>query len=76
MESAKRERVKVDSGSLIYVDRNVYSVSNRLIANRYLQATQQNWSSFRGLRCLATDRSTLGLRSIRPHLHPGVFQIQ
>jgi hypothetical protein len=31
MESAKRERVKVDSGSLIYVDRNVYSVPSRLI---------------------------------------------
>jgi hypothetical protein len=29
MESAKRERVKVDSGSLIYVDRNVYSVPSR-----------------------------------------------
>jgi hypothetical protein len=31
MESCKRERVKVDSGSLIYVDRNVYSVPSRLI---------------------------------------------
>ncbi|MFP5209397.1 MAG: IS21 family transposase [Acidobacteriota bacterium] len=31
MESAKRERVKVDSGSLIYADRNVYSVPSRLI---------------------------------------------
>ena len=31
MESARRERVKVDSGSLIYVDRNVYSVPSRLI---------------------------------------------
>jgi hypothetical protein len=31
MESPKRERVKVDSGSLIYVDRNVYSVPSRLI---------------------------------------------
>src|ERR1019366_1102397 len=29
MESCKRERVKVDSGSLIYVDRNVYSVPSR-----------------------------------------------
>lgn len=31
MESYKRERAKVDSGSLIYVDRNVYSVPSRLI---------------------------------------------
>jgi hypothetical protein len=31
IESAKRERVKVDSGSLIYVDRNAYSVPSRLI---------------------------------------------
>ena len=34
MESAKRERVKVDSGSLIYVDRNVYSVPSRLIGEQ------------------------------------------
>jgi hypothetical protein len=34
MESCKRERVKVDSGSLIYVDRNVYSVPSRLIGER------------------------------------------
>ncbi len=34
MESAKRERVRVDSGSLIYVDRNAYSVSSRLIGER------------------------------------------
>jgi len=31
LESAKRVRVKVDSGSLIYVDRNTYSVNSRLI---------------------------------------------
>ncbi len=31
LESVKRERVKVDSGSLIYVDRNAYSVHSRLI---------------------------------------------
>ena len=31
LESLKRERVKVDSGSLIYVDRNAYSVHSRLI---------------------------------------------
>src|SRR6202049_4948662 len=31
MEAAKRERVKVDSGSLIHVERNSYSVSSRLI---------------------------------------------
>jgi hypothetical protein len=31
MESAKRERVKVDSGSLIHVERNSYSVNSRLI---------------------------------------------
>jgi len=31
MESAKREQVKVDSGSLIHVERNVYSVNSRLI---------------------------------------------
>src|SRR5438552_17222456 len=29
MESAKRERVKVDSGSLIHVERNSYSVNSR-----------------------------------------------
>ena len=34
MESAKRERVKVDSGSLIYVDRNAYSVPSRLIGEQ------------------------------------------
>jgi len=31
LESLKRVRAKVDSGSLIYVDRNTYSVSSRLI---------------------------------------------
>jgi hypothetical protein len=31
MESAKRERVRVDTGSLIHVDRNAYSVNSRLI---------------------------------------------
>jgi hypothetical protein len=31
MESAKREQVKVDSGSLIHVERNAYSVNSRLI---------------------------------------------
>jgi hypothetical protein len=31
IESAKRERVKVDSGSLIHVERNAYSVNSRLI---------------------------------------------
>jgi hypothetical protein len=34
LESTKRERVKVDSGSLIYVDRNVYSVHSRLIGEQ------------------------------------------
>ncbi|HEY7387892.1 MAG TPA: IS21 family transposase [Bryobacteraceae bacterium] len=34
MQSAKRERVKVDSGSLIHVDRNAYSVNSRLIGER------------------------------------------
>jgi hypothetical protein len=34
MESAKRERVKVDSGSLIHVERNCYSVNSRLIGER------------------------------------------
>ena len=34
MESCKRERVKVDSGSLIYADRNVYSVPSRLIGEQ------------------------------------------
>src|SRR3989449_7245289 len=34
MESAKRERVKVDSGSLIHVERNAYSVNSRLIGVR------------------------------------------
>jgi hypothetical protein len=34
LESRKRERVKVDSGSLIYVDRNVYSVHSRLIGEQ------------------------------------------
>ena len=31
LESLKRVRVKVDSGSLIYADRNTYSVNSRLI---------------------------------------------
>ncbi len=34
LEGMKRERVKVDSGSLIYVDRNVYSVHSRLIGEQ------------------------------------------
>jgi hypothetical protein len=34
LESAKRVKVKVDSGSVIYVDRNVYSVHSRLIGER------------------------------------------
>jgi hypothetical protein len=34
MESYKQERVKVDSGSLIYADRNVYSVPSRLIGEQ------------------------------------------
>jgi hypothetical protein len=34
LESVKRERVKVDTGSLIYVDRNVYSVHSRLIGEQ------------------------------------------
>ena len=34
LESVKRELVKVDSGSLIYVDRNVYSVHSRLIGEK------------------------------------------
>ena len=34
MESAKRERVRVDSGSLIHVERNSYSVNSRLIGTQ------------------------------------------
>jgi hypothetical protein len=34
LEGMKRERVKVDSGSLIYVDRNAYSVHSRLIGEK------------------------------------------
>jgi len=34
MESAKGERVRVDSGSLIHVDRNAYSVNSRLIGEK------------------------------------------
>jgi hypothetical protein len=34
VESGRREQVKVDSGSLIYVDRNVYSVPSRLIGEQ------------------------------------------
>ena len=34
LESMKRERVKVDSGSLIRVDRNAYSVHSRLIGEK------------------------------------------
>ena len=34
IESIKRERVRVDSGSLIFVDRNTYSVPSRLIGER------------------------------------------
>ena len=34
MESARRERVKVDSGSLVHVERNAYSVNSRLIGER------------------------------------------
>ena len=34
LESTKRVKVKVDSGSVIYVDRNVYSVHSRLIGEQ------------------------------------------
>jgi hypothetical protein len=34
LDSVKREWVKVDSGSLIYVDRNAYSVNSRLIGEK------------------------------------------
>jgi hypothetical protein len=34
LESTKRVKVKVDSGSVIYVDRNVYSVNSRLIGEQ------------------------------------------
>jgi len=34
IESVKRERVRVDSGSLIYADRNIYSVPSRLIGEQ------------------------------------------
>lgn len=43
LENAKRVQVKVDSGSLIYVDRNAYSVNSRLIGEKVearLQAEQ------------------------------------
>jgi hypothetical protein len=34
LESSKRVKVKVDSGSLVYVDRNAYSVNSRLIGEQ------------------------------------------
>jgi hypothetical protein len=34
LESSKRVKVRVDSGSVIYVDRNVYSVHSRLIGEQ------------------------------------------
>jgi hypothetical protein len=34
LDSNKRVKVKVDSGSMIYVDRNVYSVNSRLIGEQ------------------------------------------
>ena len=34
LESVKREKVKVDSGSMVYVDRNTYSVNSRLIGEQ------------------------------------------
>jgi hypothetical protein len=34
LESAKRVKVRVDSGSIIYVDRNAYSVNSRLIGEQ------------------------------------------
>lgn len=34
LESVKRERVKVSSGSLVFVDRNTYSVHSRLIGEQ------------------------------------------
>jgi len=34
METAKREQVRVDAGSLIHVDRNAYSVNSRLIGEK------------------------------------------
>jgi hypothetical protein len=43
LESAKRERVKVDSGSLVYVDRNTYSVHSRLIGERVEARIQAEW---------------------------------
>jgi integrase len=52
MESARRDRVKVDSGSLIYVDRNVYSVPSRLIGEQVTETTYKgkirSWGKTRG----------------------------
>src|ERR1035438_9471052 len=40
MESAKRERVTVDSGSLIHVERNSYSVNSRLRSEEHTSELQ------------------------------------
>ncbi len=49
LESCKRERVKVDSGSLIYTDRNVYSVPSRLIGEQVrCGCTWNGWRSGTG----------------------------
>jgi hypothetical protein len=45
MESAKREQVKVDSGSLIHVERNSYSVNSRLIGARWKRG--HTWTMWR-----------------------------
>ena len=51
IESAKRERVRVDSGSLIYVDRNTYSVPSRLIGEQRLQASRCRARRWPGAKC-------------------------
>ncbi len=69
MESARRDRVKVDSGSLIYVDRNAYSVPSRLIGEqveaRLFMDHVEVWYGQRSPRCHAYAGGTRAAEASR-----------
>ena len=67
MESAKRERVSLDSGTLIHVERNSYWVNSRLIgaqmeARLYLDHIEV-WYGCRTPTPVVTDGKVVGMLS-------------
>ena len=72
LESCKRERVKVDSGSLIHVDRNVYSVPSRLIgeqveARLYMDQVEVWYGQKKVERDAAPAGAAQASRGLSPH---------